>query len=142
MRNHQGTAHEETRVLLSMNLTKIVLVGLGGCIGSIARYMIVQYSVKTVAADFPYGTLAVNIIGSLMIGLIYGINEHKQFFDPETTLFLTVGICGGFTTFSSFGLESFNLLRSGQVMTALLYITISNIAALLSVFSGYYIAKS
>lgn len=125
-----------------MNITKIALVGLGGCIGTIARYCIVQYSGKVFSADFPYGTLAVNIIGSLVIGLIYGLADGRNLFTPEVKLFLTAGLCGGFTTFSSFSYESFDLFRSGQVATALLYMGLSNGTGLLAVVAGYYLSRS
>ena len=117
------------------------LIGIGGYVGAIARILCQQYAQRYLPFDFPIGTIAVNILGSFAIGLVYGLADHRNFFTPEIKLFLTAGLCGGFTTFSSFSYESFNLLRSGEVASALLYMALSNGTGLLSVAVGFYIGK-
>ena len=117
------------------------LIGIGGFIGAIARILSQQYAQRYLPFDFPIGTIAVNIVGSFAIGLVYGLAEHRNFFTPEIKIFLTAGLCGGFTTFSSFTYESFNLLRSGELASALLYMALSNGTGLLSVVAGFYLTK-
>ena len=119
-----------------------LLVGIGGFIGSIARIISQQLSQRYFPLDFPVGTLTVNIIGSLVIGLVYGISEHHNFFSAETKLFLTAGLCGGFTTFSSFSYEALNLMRTGEYSAALLYVLFGVLSGILFVFLGFYLGKS
>jgi CrcB protein len=123
-------------------MTRVLLfVGIGGFIGSIARILCQQYAQRFLPFDFPTGTIAVNVLGSFAIGLIYGLADQRSFFTPEIKLFLTAGLCGGFTTFSSFTYESLNLLRSGQISMALIYIIASNTIGLAAVIAGYYAGK-
>src|SRR5690242_13779060 len=100
------------------------LVALGSAIGGMARYLLVPVAQRWYAAGFPGGTLTVNILGSLLIGVIVRL-ANAEALTPEARVFLTVGICGGFTTFSSFSMESVELLQSGQWMRAGLYILAS-----------------
>lgn len=96
-------------------MLKIILVGIGGFFGSACRYIITG-SIQRIPLleTFPWGTFAVNIGGCFLIGLLSGLLENRQFFSPETRLFILVGFLGGFTTFSTFGLESYSFLRDGQ----------------------------
>jgi len=116
-------------------LTNILLVGAGGFIGSVLRYllggMIQQY-----AKSFPVGTFAVNIIGCFVIGLLAQIGESRGLFSDESKAFIFIGILGGFTTFSSFGNETFNLMQNDQTMNALLNIGANVILGLLAVWLG------
>jgi len=101
-------------------LTNILLVGFGGFIGSVMRYLVSGYVQQTTRSiSFPYGTLAVNVIGCFVIGLLAQLAESRGVFTSEARLFVFVGILGGFTTFSSFGNETFNLVRDSQMMSAL-----------------------
>jgi len=113
-----------------------LLVGLGGALGSMLRYgtylLIGQ-------KNFPYSTLLINIIGSLIIGVIIGFElKHVQVHD-EWSLFLAVGICGGFTTFSSFSIENVMLLQSGKLFLSAIYIFSSLLICLGASWLGYLI---
>lgn len=114
----------------------ILIVGLGGFIGTVARFLISRYFQENVASVFPWGTFVVNIIGCLLIGLIYGISEKSEFINPEVRLFLTVGICGGFTTFSTLSNDAFLLLRQQEWIRFAFYTSFSFFLGLLAVYAG------
>lgn len=119
----------------------LLLIGTGGFIGSVARYLLgtwVQGRAGVLA--FPTGTLAVNIVGCLVIGCLFGLGE-KSSISPEWRLFAITGLCGGFTTFSAFSLETVNLLRSGQHMYALTYVALSLLVCLLATYVGFILFK-
>ena len=118
-------------------MTNLLLVGLGGFIGSILRYMAsgaVQQSMKRL--DFPYGTLAVNVIGCFVIGLLAQYGESRGVFSDQSRAFIFVGILGGFTTFSSFGNDTLNLVRENFVMNAFLNVGANVILGLFAVWLG------
>ena len=118
-------------------MINILLVGFGGFIGSVLRYLAsgyVQQATKSI--DFPYGTLAVNVIGCFVIGFLSQLAENRGAFTSEARLFVFVGILGGFTTFSSFGNETFNLARDSQTMNALANIGANVILGLFAVWLG------
>jgi len=119
----------------------IMIVGLGGFIGTVARFLISRYFQINVTSVFPWGTFIVNIVGCLLIGLIYGISEKGDFFSPEIRLFLTVGICGGFTTFSTFSNDLFLLLRELEWIRFALYTSLSIFIGLMAVYFGRFIIK-
>src|SRR5687768_11366082 len=115
----------------------ILLVGLGGFIGSVARYLLsgyVQQSMKR--TDFPYGILAVNLIGCFVIGLLAQYGESRGLFSEESRAFIFIGILGGFTTFSSFGNDTINLVRESLIMNAVANIGTNVILGLLAVLLG------
>ncbi len=100
----------------------ILIVGLGGFLGSIGRYLLSSLVLHlTIPTRFPFSTLAVNVLGCLIIGLLAGFTERQPAFSPQARLFLFTGLLGGFTTFSAFGLETMNLLRRGDIGLAMLY---------------------
>lgn len=104
-------------------MTRLLLVGLGGAAGSILRYLVsgwVQQAWPTAA--FPYGTLAVNVLGCLVIGGLSHLAETRGLLTPETRALVLVGVLGGFTTFSTFANESVNLLRADENLAALGYV--------------------
>jgi fluoride exporter len=118
-------------------MTNILLVGAGGFIGSVLRYLLggmVQSSMKRL--DFPYGTLAVNLIGCFVIGLLAQYAESRGAFSTEWRSFIFIGILGGFTTFSAFGNETVNLARESFITNALLNVGANVILGLLAVFLG------
>lgn len=119
----------------------ILIVGFGGFIGTVARFLISRYFQENVTSLFPWGTFTVNIIGSLIIGIIFGISEKGDFLSPEIRLFLTVGICGGFTTFSSLSNDAFLLLRQEEWIRFAFYTSFSFFLGLLAVYAGRIMIK-
>jgi len=118
-----------------------MLVGFGGFIGTVARFLISRYFQLNYTSVFPWGTLVVNILGCLLIGIIYGVSEKGDFLSPEVRLFLTVGICGGFTTFSTFSNDAFLLLRQEEWIRFAFYASFSFFLGLLAVYVGRIIIK-
>jgi CrcB protein len=115
-------------------IKNILLVGLGGGIGSILRYAAtLLIGVKKI----PYATLSVNIMGSFIIGLVLAFSIKDESFANNWKLFLATGICGGFTTFSAFTLENMQLLQNGKTGVAFLYIAISVVLGIAATFAGY-----
>lgn len=101
-------------------LTQVMIVGAGGFVGSALRFAVsgwVQQATGT--GSFPYGTLAVNVIGCLLIGLLGGLAEYRQVLEPGTRLFLMIGILGGFTTFSTFAYESLSMVQDAEFFKVL-----------------------
>ena|ERR1700754_3679113 len=120
-------------------IKNILLVGLGGGIGSVIRY---AAYLLTGIKKFPYATLSVNIIGSFVIGIVLAITMKDEHFANNWKLFLATGICGGFTTFSAFSLENVQLLQSGKTGVAFLYIVLSVLLGIAATFSGYQLFKN
>lgn len=121
---------------------QILLVGFGGFIGSIARYFVSKLNINYDLFSIPVGTLSVNVIGSLMIGFLTGIAEKSEILTLQWRLFLMVGICGGFTTFSSFTNENLMLMHNGQYLAVFLYTILSIILGFTAVFIGYALSNS
>jgi CrcB protein len=119
----------------------ILIVGLGGFIGTVARFLISRYFQVNITSVFPWSTFVVNIVGCLLIGIIYGISEKGDFLSPEIRLFLTVGICGGFTTFSTFSNDAFLLIRQDEWFRFALYASLSFFLGLVAVYAGRFIIK-
>jgi len=119
----------------------ILLVALGGAFGSVSRYLLgtwIQSVSKSI--DFPYGTLTVNLIGCFVIGFLSQLAEARGVFTSETRAFVFIGILGGFTTFSSFGNDTINLLRDGETFNALANVGANVILGLLLVWLGRTVA--
>lgn len=89
---------------------------------------------------FPVGTFAVNLVGCFLIGLLGGLAESRQVFGPELRTFLLIGVLGGFTTFSTFGYETFNLMRDGQLASAIANCGLQVILGVVAVWAGYSLA--
>jgi fluoride exporter len=118
----------------------IILVALGGAIGSLMRYFVALLLKNFYSGEFPWHTFTVNIIGCFFIGLVFSWSLQNISFE-NIRLFLMVGILGGFTTYSSFGLETFDLIKQGKIIIALAYIFTTNAVGLIAVFSGYSFQK-
>jgi fluoride exporter len=119
----------------------IILVGIGGAAGSIARYVMATYFSRLFPSAFPYGTFAVNIIGCLVIGILFGLSERFSWFTGDWRIFLATGFCGGFTTFSSFAAENVQLLQQSNYLTFALYSIASFSLGLMAVFMGLTLTK-
>lgn len=123
-------------------MLKIILViGSGSFLGGIARYLLSRGIQNSVISSFPFGTFWVNIIGCFLIGLIYGLSDKGNLSNNELRMFLTVGFCGGFTTFSTFSSENMALLRDGSFLYFSLYAGLSVFLGLLATFGGHALTK-
>ncbi len=122
-------------------IRNILLVGAGGFLGSIARYFVSRLNLTIDFLSIPVGTLLVNVAGSLIIGFLAGISDRSNLLNAEWRLFMMVGLCGGFTTFSSFTNESMVLLHNGQILSVLLYAGLSLFLGLVAVYSGYLLTN-
>jgi len=128
---------------VSPSLVNVLLVGCGGALGAVARYGVGGLVHRNPAlAGFPFGTLAVNLLGCLLIGLGAGLADARQAIGPEARLFLFVGVLGGFTTFSSFGYETVALLRDHEFLRAGLNAGLNVFAGLLLVWLGYALTSA
>jgi CrcB protein len=121
-------------------LKNTLFIGCGSFIGGAARYLI-SVAMKTMSKGFPWGTLVVNLVGCLVIGLLWGFFSKNSSESSSWALFMTVGICGGFTTFSTFSKEALIMLQSGNIVGLLSYIGVSVIAGVALVAAGYYLAR-
>lgn len=127
---------KEPRLLL------ILLVGVGGFVGAVMRYAVinwVQYALHT--STLPYGTLTVNVIGCLVIGLLGGLSESRNLLNAETRALLLIGVLGGFTTYSTVGYETVQLLRDGESLTAFSNIGLQVCLGLVAVWIGYSVSQ-
>lgn len=122
-------------------IKNILLVGLGGGVGSIARYLCQKWFSENYPQPFPWGTFLVNLLGCFLIGLIYAASEKGTVLSPQTRLFLATGFCGGFTTFSTFAFENMLLLRSGDTLFFFIYTIASVVLGIAGVFAGVAIMK-
>ncbi len=122
-------------------IKNILLVGLGGGIGSAVRYLCQKWFTVNFPYPFPWGTFIVNLIGCFLIGVIYAASEKSTALSPQTRLFLATGFCGGFTTFSTFAFENMGLLRSGDTTYFFLYTIGSVVLGIMGVFGGVAIMK-
>lgn len=111
-----------------------LFVALGGAVGSVSRYLLGKLPVRT--AGFPVITLGINVIGAFLIGLIVAAVGKHSGWDPRLVLFLKVGFCGGFTTFSTFSLETVQLFQSGRTGLGLLYAAASVVLGIAAVFAA------
>jgi CrcB protein len=118
-------------------IKNIMIIGFGGFLGSVARYFVSKLNLYWNFLSIPFGTLTVNILGSFIIGLLTGISEKGNVLSTEMRMFLMVGICGGFTTFSSFANENLMLLHTGQLASILIYTGLSVVMGFLAVYLGY-----
>jgi len=122
-------------------MKNFLLVFIGGGFGSGLRYLIGKY-LNSSLGNFPIGTFTVNILGSLLIGLILGYAAKENSLSQNQVLLLATGFCGGFTTFSAFANENFQLLKTGEIMQFSIYTIGSIVVGLIAVFIGIYIAKN
>ena len=123
-------------------LPEILLVGMGGLLGSVGRYALSGLVYRFVpAAVMPYGTMVVNVLGCLIIGLLGGLADARQVIGSGTRLFVFIGLLGGFTTFSTFGYETLALARDGEYLRAGANVVLTVFLCLLSVWVGHAIGR-
>jgi len=122
-------------------IKNLLIIGSGGFIGSVARYLVSQLNLTISFHSVPVGTLLVNISGSFLIGLLTGIANKSMILTPEWRLFMMVGLCGGFTTFSTFASENLMLIHNGQLPAVLLYTGLSIFLGFLAVYLGYVLTN-
>lgn len=122
-------------------MTPFLYISAGAILGANLRFLVGLWASQQFGVGFPYGTLLVNVAGCFIIGLFYGLGETRITITPEVRLFVAIGLLGAFTTFSSFGNETVNLLRSGDLWLALLNVVGNNLLGLLAVFGGLALAR-
>jgi CrcB protein len=122
-------------------MTKTILIGIAGLVGTLLRYWLSGFVTRQSGETFPWGTLVVNIFGCLLAGAVFYLAEERALFNPTVHTVILIGLLGGFTTFSSYGLQTFTLLRDGAFGLATLNLVISNVLGVLMVWAGYSLAR-
>jgi CrcB protein len=121
---------------------QIVLVALGGAVGSVLRYLVGLWSVRLAGPGFPWGTLTVNLVGSFAIGLLSEVIIRRFNGSPEIRLLLITGVLGGFTTFSAFSLDAVALFERGEVLSSVVYVAASVGFSIMAVFAGVALGRA
>jgi CrcB protein len=125
-----------------VSVAAILLVGSGGFIGSVLRYLLSGLVFRTFGKPwFPYGTLVVNVLGCFVIGYLGGLAEHRRIFNQEVRLFVFIGILGGFTTFSAFAYETSTLLRDARLLGAWVNVGLQLLLGLVAVWLGTILSR-
>jgi CrcB protein len=119
----------------------LLVIAIGGAIGSVARYLVSTLVLRATGSLFPVGTFAVNAIGCFVFGLIAGAAEQRIALPPQTRAFMLVGILGGFTTFSSYAFESFALIRDGQVVWASMNLVGQVVVGVVGLAAGFALMR-
>jgi CrcB protein len=122
-------------------MQRIILIGLAGFLGTVTRYWLSGWTARRFGETFPAGTLIVNLVGCFLAGLLFYLMFDRYLVNQTIRTVVIIGLLGGFTTFSSFGLQTFTLLRDGELGFALLNIAVSNLGGLLMVWCGYSLAR-
>ena len=122
-------------------MQKTIFIAFAGAVGTILRYWLSGSVARHYGETFPWGTMAVNLIGCLMAGALFFLTEERFLISPTVRTVLLIGLLGGFTTFSSYGLQTFTLLRDGEFGLAILNVVTSNVLGLLMVWVGYVLGR-
>ena len=121
-------------------MQKIILIGVAGLLGTLGRYGLAELISRRFGESFPLGTLVVNVLGCFLAGSLFYLLQRETISETLRAIVM-IGFLGGFTTFSAYGLQTFNLLRDGQTGIALLNVLASNVCGFLMVWAGYSVAK-
>ena len=122
-------------------MQRTIFIALAGLAGTLLRYWLSGFITLKYGETFPWGTLIANLVGSFMAGAIYSLAEERFLISPTTRAIIFIGLLGGFTTFSSYGLQTFTLMRDGQIGLATLNVAVSNVLGLLMVWMGYVVFR-
>jgi fluoride exporter len=122
-------------------MRRLLIIGLAGLLGTLGRYGLSGIVARRFGETFPTGTLVVNVIGCFLAGFLFHLMYERFLINEVVRTAIMIGFLGGFTTFSSFGLQTFTLLRDGEIVLATLNVLASNIAGLLTVWAGYAVAR-
>jgi CrcB protein len=122
-------------------MQKIILIALAGLVGTLLRYWLSGFLARQYGETFPWGTMAVNLIGCFVAGALFVLTEKRFLVSPTIRTVILIGLLGGFTTFSAYGLQTFALLRDGEFGLAMLNVVTSNILGLFMVWAGYVFGK-
>ena len=123
-------------------MLRTLFVGLAGLTGTLLRYWLSGFVARRYGETFPVGTMVVNILGCLIAGAVFNLTEERFLVNPTLRTVILIGLLGGFTTFSSYGLQTFTLLRDGEFGLATVNIAVSNVLGLLMVWMGYALVKA
>jgi len=127
---------------MAFGMTHIFLVAAGGAVGSVLRYLVGLWTLRSFGPSFPWGTLTVNITGSFLIGVFAEVIARKFGASAEMRVFLITGVLGGYTTFSAFSLDAITLVERGEPVTALIYVASSVVLSALAVFAGLALMRA
>lgn len=122
-------------------MNQLLAIGLGGAVGAVLRFMVSTGVHRFAGRDFPYGTLSVNILGSLLMGFLYILLIERLSFGAEWRAVLLVGLLGAFTTFSTFSIETLNLIENGELVKAGVNVALSVGLCLLAVWVGVFAGR-
>jgi len=123
-------------------MQKTIFIAVAGLIGTLLRYWVSGVVARRFGETFPWGTMAVNLIGCFVTGAVFYLSEERFLINPTVRTVILIGLLGGFTTFSSYGLQTFTLLRDGEFGLATVNVAASNVVGLLMVWAGYVLSKA
>ena len=122
-------------------MQKTIFIALAGLVGTLLRYWLSGFVARKYGEAFPWGTMAVNLLGCLVTGAVFFLSEERFLVSPTVRTVILIGLLGGFTTFSSYGLQTFTLLRDGEFGLGILNMIASNVLGLFMVWIGYVLAR-
>ena len=123
-------------------MQKTIFIAFAGLVGTLVRYWLSGFVARQYGETFPWGTFVLNLIGSFLAGAIYYIADERFLISPTLRTIILIGLLGGLTTFSSYGLQTFTLLRDGEFGLATFNVAVSNVVGLLMVWAGYVSSKA